>query len=75
MANITIFPVGKSLPTLKHRICDGSVNLHILAVVSKSSQVRIFRDAHIIFGNVVFAVNKWFYTVYESVCLSNYCNM
>ena len=58
MANITIFPIGKSLPTLKPRICDGTINLHILAVVSKSSQVSILRDAHIIFENFVFAVNK-----------------
>ena len=41
MANVTIFPIGKSLQSLKPRICDGTINLHILAVVSKSSQVRI----------------------------------
>ena len=58
MANITIFPIGKSLPTLKPRICDGTNNLHILAVVSKSSQVSIFRDVHIILGYVFSAVNK-----------------
>ena len=58
MANITLFPVGKSLPTLKPRICDGTITLHILAVVSKLSQVRMFRNVHIIFGNFVFAVNK-----------------
>jgi hypothetical protein len=41
MANIIIFPVVNSLPIVDPRICDGTVNHHILAVVSKTSQVGL----------------------------------
>ena len=37
--DISILPIGKTLPTITNRMCEGTKTLNILGVISKSSQV------------------------------------